>query len=99
MATLWISEYGGLAANNPLVPALPAKANTAGSLSASASTAALGAGTNLIGLQSDVAAFILVGSSASTTVVTSTNGTRIPASAIPQYFGVNPFSRLTYVST
>src|SRR6266702_3989213 len=63
-----------------------------------ASTTALGTGTTLVRVCSDVGAYLLFGSSASTGVATSTNGMRI-APNVPEYFAVTALMRLTAVST
>ena len=101
MASFFITEFGGLGYGNGRVipaPGLPHLRSFAMDLS-SASTGALGAGTNLIGVTADAGGWLLAGSSGSTAVATSTNGMRIPAATPPLYFEISPYARLTAVST
>lgn len=100
MATCWITEFNGFAANNP-IPSRPLASQPV-TVTSSASTAALtNAATNMITLQSDVPVFLTIGSSGSTGVITSTFGgaIRIPANAPPFPIAVAPYSRLTIIST
>jgi len=99
--SVYVTEFGGYLSGRPFspgVPNLPALNNQTMSIS-SASTAQLGAATRMIMLSADTGAWLLFGSSGSTTVATSTSGFRIPAGFAPQLFNVSPNMRITALST
>jgi hypothetical protein len=102
MATLSITEYPGgvsyISGRSVAAPREPSLQSQAIATSASASTAALGGYTQLIELVTDVGAWVLFGSSASTGIATSTNAQRfLPNVAYTR--GVSPYMRITTIST
>lgn len=107
-----ITEYGGYA-NSRLPEVVPLPGMVQCQLSAvgsSVSTFYLSSATHLILIDTDGGAYITFGSSASTNVAgagssntaqfsTQAGVQRIPASVAPIPFRVNPFMRVTMVST
>lgn len=102
--TLFIAEFGqGLAfigGSRIGVPQAGAGTITQDmTIGSSVSTAILNSGTRLLVLSADTGCRIVIGSSLSTGLPTANAGLRIPAGAPPFTIGVNPFSRITAIST
>lgn len=104
-----VSEYGGFFSGRPIQMGY---AVASGFIRSQFSTASLGStgstgtgftlssGTRFIMIDSDVGALVVFGSSVSTSPnVTSTMAQRIPASAAPIAFYVNPYMQLFVSST
>lgn len=95
MATLYISEFAGLASGmgqSVQVAQLPPLAQQTRTVSAAAaSAAAFGAGTRLVRLQTDTACFIAIDEAATVA--------KMPLSAnVPEYFSVKPGSVLSAIT-
>lgn len=82
----------------PTEPALATQILAVTQASTAASTAALGANTHLVRIESDIGCCVLFGTSASTTIASTLNG-RIPPQVAPEYRFVNPYMRVTALST
>lgn len=101
MATLTVTEFAGVSyINGEAVGILrePSIKASAIATSATASTAALQGPTRIVELVTDIGAWVLFGSSGSTTVATSTNATRFLAN-VPYQRAVDGYMRFTVIST
>jgi len=99
MAATYITEFASCGNFGLPIPQAPAVATQAISPSSSASTsAAFNALTNYIEINTDTPILMAVLSGASTVIVSTANGWRVPA-GVPRLYGVSKGQKLSVIQT